>query len=288
MIIFWSLGYIEDIKISATYLLAILVSGLILTIGGILDDIYNLKPWQQIIWPIISILLIITIGIKVEYVTNPLGGVLKFPYYLGLIFAFFWLLGMIYTTKVLDGLDGLVVGITTIGSIIIFIVSLYWDIPSSGTSFLALILAGSCLGFLIFNWHPAKIFLGESGSVFCGFLLGILSIISGSKIATALLIMGIPILDVFWVIIRRIWQKKSPTKADRKPLPFRLLDIGLNQKQAVIFLYTLTTAFGVTSLFLQSRGKVVALFILILFMIFLALSLVLIYKSKTKNETRNN
>lgn len=288
MIIFWYFGYIEDIKISSVYILSILISGLILIIGGVLDDVYNLKPWQQIIWPIISILIIVVIGIKVEYVTNPLGGVLKFPYYLGLIFAFFWLLGMIYTTKVLDGLDGLVVGITAIGSIIIFIVSLDWDIPSSGTSFLALILAGSVLGFLVFNWHPAKIFLGESGSVFCGFMLGILAIISGSKIATALLIMGIPILDVLWVIIRRIWQKKSPTEADRKHLHFRLLDIGLNQKQAVIFLYTLTTAFGVASLFLHSKGKVIALFILALFMVFLALSLVLIYKSKTKNETRNN
>ena len=213
---------------------------------------------------------------------------MAFPDWLGVILAFLWLLGMIYTTKFLDGLDGLVAGVTTIGAIIIFIVSLYWDIPLSGTSILALILAGACLSFLIFNWHPAKIFLGEGGSIFCGFILGVLAIISGSKIATALLIMGIPILDVFWVIIRRIWQGKSPAQADSKHLHFRLLDIGLSQPQAVIFLYFLTASFGITSLFLHSKGKIIALAVLALFMVILAIGLVIIYKLKikTSNETK--
>jgi len=283
-IIFWRLGHIEDIRISATSVIAILAGGLILMIGGYLDDRFNLKPWQQFIWPFLAVLLVLAAGIKIQYVTNPLGGVIKFPVYLGTITAFFWLLGMIYTTKFLDGLDGLVSGVTAIGAIIIFIVSLYWDVKYSGTSILALILAGACLGFLVFNWHPAKIFLGEGGSVFCGFMLGILAIISGSKIATALLIMGIPILDVFWVIIRRIIQGYSPTHPDSRHLHFRLLDIGLNHRQAVIFLYLLTTAFGVTSLFLHSKGKLIALGILALFMIILATGLVLIYRFKQKNE----
>lgn len=288
ILIFWSLGYINDAKISNSYILAILLGGLILMIGGFLDDRYSLKPLQQFIFPFLAILTVLFAGIKIQYITNPLGGVLKFPFELGLIFAFFWLLGMVYTTKFLDGLDGLASGITTIGAIIIFIVSLYWDVPSSGTSVLALILAGACLGFLVFNWHPAKIFLGEGGSVFCGFMLGILAIISGSKIATALLIMGIPILDVFWVIIRRLWQGSSPVKADNKHLHFRLLDIGLNHQQAVIFLYLITTAFGVTSLFLHSQGKLVALGILTLFMMILASSLVIIYKIKTQKQKTKN
>jgi len=282
-IIFWYLGYIEDIKISGFYIIAILIGGIILMIGGFLDDRYNLQPWQQFFWPILAIIIVLLVGIKVQYITNPLGGVIQFPVYLGIGFTFFWLLGMTYTTKFLDGLDGLVVGITTIGAIIIFMVSLYWDISLSGTSVLAMILAGSCLGFLIFNWHPAKIFLGEGGSVFCGFMLGILAIISGSKIATALLIMGIPILDILWVIIRRIWQGRSPTQADSKHLHFRLLDIGLTHRQAVIFLYLATAAFGLTSLFLPSQGKVIALGILTLFMIILAISLVLIYKFKQRH-----
>ena len=285
-IIFWHLGYIEDAKISTIYILAILAGGIILMLGGFFDDRYNLKPSQQFIWPILAIIIVLLAGVKIQYITNPLGGIIKFPVYLGVTFTFFWLLGMTYTTKFLDGLDGLVAGVTTIGAAVIFIVSLYWDVALSGTSVLAMILVGACLGFLIFNWHPAKIFLGEGGSVFCGFMLGILAIISGSKIATALLIMGIPILDIFWVIIKRIWQGKLPTQADNKHLQFRLLDIGLSHRQAVIFLYLITASFGLTSLFLPSQGKIIALGVLILFMIILVVSLVLIYKFKQNNERK--
>ncbi|MFA5021605.1 MAG: MraY family glycosyltransferase [Patescibacteria group bacterium] len=282
VIIFWSLGYIHDVRISNIYILAILVSGLVLMIGGFFDDRYNLKPWQQFIFPVIAVLIILIAGIRIQNVTNPFGGLIKIPYLLGIILTFFWLLGTTYTSKILDGLDGLVTGITAIASIIIFVVSLYWDTPLSGTSIMSLILAGSCLGFLVFNWHPAKIFLGEGGSVFCGFMLGILSVISGSKIATALLIMGIPILDVCWIIIQRLWQGKSFASADNKHLHFRLLDIGLSHRQAVVFLYCLTATFGVISLFLPSQGKIIALGFLVIFMILLATSLIIIYRRKNK------
>lgn len=188
---------------------------------------------------------------------------------------------MMYTTKFLDGLDGLVSGIGAIGAIILFIVSLFWDVPQSGTSILALILAGSCLGFLRYNWHPAKIFLGESGSVFIGFMLAVLAIISGAKIATALLIMGIPMLDVAWVILRRIFKEhKSPFAGDAKHLHFRLLQVGFSHRRAVLFLYLLVIIFGTSSLFLQSQYKIVALGILLVMMIILASSLVLTYKKK--------
>jgi UDP-GlcNAc:undecaprenyl-phosphate GlcNAc-1-phosphate transferase len=279
-IIFWHLGYIEDLKIHNYQIAAILLSGLILIFGGFLDDKYNLKPSHQIIWPILSILIVLFSGIRIEYITNPFGGVIQFSLAIGTLTAFFWLLGMVYTTKFLDGLDGLASGITAIAAIIIFIVSLYWDIPSSGTSVLALILAGSCLGFLVFNWHPAKIFLGEGGSVFCGFMLGVLSIISGSKIATALLIMGIPILDVVWVIIARILKGQSPVEGDRKHLHFRLLDIGLSHRQAVMFLYFVTAIFGAASLFLHSKGKIITLAILAIIMTALGSSLAIKYKYK--------
>ena len=282
-IIFWSFGYIQDSKINTWQILAILTAGFILMIGGILDDKFNLKPTRQIIWPILAIIIILLSGVKIQFVTNPLGGVLKFSSLMGTLLAAIWILGMIYTTKFLDGLDGLVAGITTIGAVIIFMVSLYWDVALSGTSILSLILAGSCLGFLVFNWHPAKIFLGEGGSVFCGFMLGVLAIISGSKIATALLIMGVPILDVIWVIIRRIWEGRSPAQADRKHLHFRLLDIGLNHRQSVFILYLITVAFGTTSLFLHSKGKIIALVILGIFMVSLITSLVIVYQYKLQH-----
>jgi UDP-N-acetylmuramyl pentapeptide phosphotransferase/UDP-N-acetylglucosamine-1-phosphate transferase len=174
----------------------------------------------------------------------------------------------------------------TIGAIILFFVSLFWDVPLSGTSVLALILAGTLLGFLPYNWHPARIFLGES-SLFVGFMLGILSIISGGKLATALLIVGIPVLDVIWVIFRRMFREhRSPFQADRKHLHHRLFDIGLSHRQVVMLFYFITLLFGTSSIFLQSQQKVLALAILIVFMLGLALVLVRRYRRQTPLATK--
>ncbi len=281
-IFFWYLGKITNLRVTDWQVFSIICAGAVLMIGGFLDDRYSLRPIQQFLFPLAAVLIVIFSGIKITFVTSPLGGIIHFSSAIGIVMAFIWLLGMTYTTKFLDGLDGLVSSVTAIGAIIIFIVSIYWDIPSSGTQIMALILAGASLGFLPYNWHPAKIFLGEGGSVFCGFMLGVLSIISGSKIATTLLIMGVPILDVLWVISRRLWQGTSPAKADDKHLHFRLLDIGLTHRQAVLFLIFVTTVFGLTSLFLHTKGKIIALGVLVVIVIILFAGLVAIYKLKNK------
>jgi len=188
---------------------------------------------------------------------------------------------MIYTTKLLDGLDGLVSGITIIGSIVLFFLSLTPGVIQPETALLCIILAGASLGFLFFNFHPAKIFLGETGSTFTGFMLGTLAIISGGKIATALLIMGIPILDVLWVIGRRLWQRQSPFRsADRKHLHFRLLDIGFSHRGAVLFLYVVSAMFGSVALSVQGKYKLVVLVVLVIFM--LVLGAVVVLKARKK------
>ncbi|MBU1148625.1 undecaprenyl/decaprenyl-phosphate alpha-N-acetylglucosaminyl 1-phosphate transferase [Patescibacteria group bacterium] len=279
------------------HLAGILLGGFLLMIGGFWDDKKNLKPTKQIIWPILAALVVIGAGIGISYLNNPFGGTIYLdqikiqlfslgntPYFLILwadLFAFIWLMGMMYTTKFLDGLDGLVGGITTIGAVVIFLLSLNQDVAQPETALLAAILAGSVLGFLVFNWHPAKIFLGEGGSLFCGFMLGSLAILSGAKIATALLIMGIPVLDVIWVIIRRLFmEKKSPFFGDKKHLHFRLLDAGLSQRGAVLLLYLLTIMFGISALILNGRGKFLSLLIMAAVMAILAVVLVLAYRRK--------
>jgi len=278
------------------YLIGIFVAGLLLMIGGYLDDKHDFKPSHQIVWPIMACIVIIVSGIGIEYITNPFGGIFNLetvqlkvftfnglPYYFVLfadMFAFFWLMGMMYTTKFLDGLDGLVAGITTIGAFILFFLSLNQDVAQPETALLAIILAGAFAGFLVFNFHPAKIFLGEGGSLLAGFMLGVLSIISGAKIATALLIMSIPILDVVWVIIRRLfYEKKSPfTTADNKHLHYRLLDIGLTHRQAVVVLYLVSLIFGSIALFLESWQKFIAL--LLAFVIMVIAGVFLVRKGK--------
>jgi UDP-GlcNAc:undecaprenyl-phosphate GlcNAc-1-phosphate transferase len=174
-------------------------------------------------------------------------------------------------------------GIGVIASLTLFFLSLTPKVNQPMTATIAILLCGTLLGYLRYSFNPAKIFLGESGSVLIGFILGALSIILGGKIATALLVMGVPIMDVAWVILRRLWYGTSPFKADRKHLHFRLLDIGLSQRQAVLILYLLSALFGFTAVFLQSMGKLIALLILSVTMFALALATVVIYKRKNGN-----
>jgi len=296
LIIAWLAGWLDDGVLKNTQILSVIVGGIILIVGGFLDDKYKLKPWQSFLFPVLATMAVVALGVAVKYVTNPFvsgtgpfGRALFYFNWLdlkvvsfGALFSFFWILGMIYTTKFLDGLDGLVSGIGTIGAIILFIVSLFWDVPMSGTSVLCLLLAGALLGFLKFNFYPAKIFLGEGGATLVGFMLGCLSIISGGKIATALLIMGLPILDVFLVILRRMFSGRHVYEGDRGHLHFRLLDAGLTQRQAVLILYFLALVFGLSSLFLQSKDKVVALAVLLAVMVLVVGGITLVGRRKIK------
>lgn len=281
------------------HIIGLLLGSLLLIIGGVLDDKYHLPAKKQFIWPVLAVLVVIISGIGINFITNPLGGIIQLdtfkfkiftfnsvPYHITFfadLFTLVWLLGMIYTTKFLDGLDGLVSGICFIGAVILFFLSLSPDVIQPENALLCIIIAGAALGFLMFNFYPAKIFLGEGGSTFLGFILGALAIISGGKIATALLIMGIPILDVAWVILRRLINKKSPFSGDRKHLHFRLLDIGLSQRQTVLFLYVLTACFGIIALFSTGKEKLITFLILALSMIILGLILVVLYKRKRKS-----
>jgi UDP-GlcNAc:undecaprenyl-phosphate GlcNAc-1-phosphate transferase len=273
------------------FFVAILLGGLVLALGGFLDDKYNLPPKVLWLFPALASLIAVTAGIGsgITQISNPLGSPIPLDFKLSIIsyqlsisslFVWLWLMGMIFTTKFLDGLDGLCSGIALIGGLTMFSLSLLPHINQPITASLAIIFSGSILGFLIFNFHPASIFLGESGSTFLGFILGILSVILGGKIATALLVMGIPILDVAWAITRRLWYHRSPFSADRLHLHHRLLDIGLTQRQTVGVLWALSAFFGFSAVFLQTLGKLIALIILLCVMVFLAISAVMVYKQK--------
>lgn len=267
---------------------------LILLWGGFLDDRFNIPPKYQIIFPILAAAAVINSGIGsgITYISNPLGvaislGAVFFGIKISSIFAFFFILGMIYTTKFLDGMDGLASGITFIASLTLFFLSLTPKINQSITASLAIIFCGAVLGFLVYNFNPASIFLGESGSTLMGFMLAVLSVLLGGKIATAVLVMGIPIMDVAWVIARRLWYGVSPFKADRKHLHFRLLDIGFSQRQTVFILYSIAIFFGIMAIFLQSLGKLISLVALFVVMVAIALSTVFIYKYKYPRIAEN-
>ncbi|MBI4425993.1 MAG: undecaprenyl/decaprenyl-phosphate alpha-N-acetylglucosaminyl 1-phosphate transferase [Candidatus Kerfeldbacteria bacterium] len=286
-------GTVTGIFVLPKHLWGIFIGACLLMLGGYLDDRYRLSPRKQIIFPVLATLAVIASGVGVKFITNPLGGVIRLDsinipiaswggvtYHLTLwadVFSFVWLMGMAYTTKFLDGLDGLVSGITAIGSVIVFLLSMRPPVLQPETANLAIILAGACTGFLALNWHPARLFLGEGGSLLTGFLLGTLAIIAGGKIATALLIMGIPMLDVAWVIVRRaLVERRSPFyTADKKHLHFRLLDVGFSHRGAVLFLYLLTAVFGAATLLFRGAEKLLILLVLGLVMVGLATALVI-------------
>ncbi len=267
------------------FYLGIFSGALILMLGGVLDDKYNLPPKLLWLFPAAASAAVVSsgIGVGITSLSNPFGPAINIGFVfwgvkLSAVIMWLWMMGMIFTTKFLDGLDGLCAGISLIGGITLFALSLTQHINQPITASLAVIFTGAVAGFLIFNFHPASIFLGESGSTFLGFGLGVLAIILGGKIATALLVMGIPILDVAWAIMRRIWYGQSPFKADKSHLHHRLLDIGLSQRQAVLTLFGISAVFGFTAVFLQSMGKLIALVLLFCVMLGLAIALVMIYK----------
>jgi len=276
--------YILDTSIKIKNLWGIFAGGLVLIAGGWLDDKYDLKPSRQILFAIAAALIVVASGIGIRQITNPFGGTISLVswervlfwwqgigYRLTLPADFFtlvWLMVIMYTTKLLDGLDGLASGITAIGAMMIFFLATTTKFFQPEVGMLAILTAGAFMGFLVWNWHPAKIFLGTGGSTLAGFMLGTLAIVSGGKIATALLVLGIPILDTLWVIGRRMfWERKSPTLPDRKHLHFRLLDAGFSHRGAVLSLWLVSALFGITTLFLQSRYKLIALGMLLVVMV---------------------
>ncbi len=269
-------GWLPSVHIEVKHVVGIVIAMTLLLVGGIWDDIRRLRPAAQIVWPIAAVLVIIASGIGIATVTNPFGGIIHLdpyrftvlwfdglPYRITLlsdVFTMVWLLTMTYTTKLLDGLDGLVAGIAVIGGLVIAAVSFLGDVGQPDTALLALAVAGAFAGVLVFNFHPARIFLGESGSLLAGFLLGTLAIISGGKIATTLLVLGLPLFDATFVVLRRVVvERKSPFSGDRLHLHFRLLDWGFSERQAVLIFYFVATLFGTSTLFLHGSQKIVAL-----------------------------
>lgn len=258
-LIYWFKDVLLGGNLEPYHFFGFFVGGLFLMIGGFLDDKYNLKPAQQLIFPLLAIAVLIAGGVEIEKITNPFGGYIYLGAWSGVLIAV-WLMGMMYTTKLLDGLDGLVTGMVGIGGLVIFLFTSTTRYYQPDLALASLLLAGACAGFLIFNWHPAKIFLGEGGSLLLGYILGVLAIISGGKLAIALLIMGVPILDVAWTIARRLVAGKNPFRfADRQHLHHRLFDLGLGHRKTVLIFYAFALVFGLSGLFLQSLGKVYAL-----------------------------
>ncbi len=247
----------------AIRLLGLLLGGTLIFVVGLLDDKFDLPPSVQLIGQLAAAGIAIACLIFIERFNNPITGetVGAFPYVVTVIISLFWLLLMMNTVNFLDGVDGLAGGVNLIAAGLLFLHTLRENQLS--VSLLPVALIGTLLGFLIFNWHPARIFMG-SGAVYLGFVIGALSIIGGAKMATILLVMGLPLLDLAWQAARRALEGKNPMVGDRGHLHFRVLDAGLLSPRALTLIYyAFCAAFGALALMTTSRQfKLIALLVL--------------------------
>lgn len=285
-VVLWRTDALTLGEVTPLHYLGLFGGALILVIGGIIDDRFHLKPAYQFIAPVLAILVAILGGLSIEKITNPFGGTFilssEMLDWFGHVLVFLWMLGMIFTTKLLDGLDGLATGVGSVGVLMVLLLSASAAFFQPDMVMLSSIVLGALLGFFVWNRHPAAQFLGESGSLLIGFILGALAILSGGKIATLLLVMGVPILDVLWVMARRISSGRGVERADRKHLHHRLFDLGLSQNQVVAIYVCVAFGFGVLTLVLSSFAKLIALCLLALVMLVGAFVLVFLDKKKAR------
>lgn len=257
-------------------LFGVLLAIILLSVVNIADD-YRSVPWQlRLVTEIIAAALIVLFGVTLPWLTNPFGGHILLGS-LAWLLAIIWLVGLSNVVNWLDGVDGLASGVSAIALAVLLILSHSSKVNQPASALLAVVALGAVLGFLPFNMVRAKVFLGDTGSVFLGFLIGVLSIISGGKIATAFLVLAIPFLDAVVVLWSRVVHRQSPFTADRRHLHHRLLAMGVKPWQIVTLYYVVTTLFGLIALNTQTLGKVQAA----LLAVGLMAVLVLLYSYKT-------
>jgi UDP-GlcNAc:undecaprenyl-phosphate GlcNAc-1-phosphate transferase len=254
-------------------ILGLLAGATLIMLLGVVDDIRGLPPRLKLLGQIGAALIVVYFGVSVGYITNPLKGmvdsnllsfggeipgwVLQNEISLGFLsipFTIFWIIGITNAVNLIDGLDGLAAGMALIASVTLAIIA--WTEGNMAVVYLALILAGATLGFLKYNFHPAQIFMGDTGSMFLGFALASLAIMGLGKSATIIsllipiLILGIPIFDTALAIVRRYLKAKPIFQADKEHLHHQLLALGLSHKQTVLVIYGLNGVLGASAVLL--------------------------------------
>jgi len=265
------------------HLIGILLGLTVLVVLGLIDDRYNINPYKRLAVQFLAAAIPIATGIGIAFMNNPFGGIIdltqprfyfqlfgqqKSIWILSDIFALFW---MVFIMNILNmgakGVDGQLPGVVSISALTIALLSLKHsaDITQWPVIILALIISGSYLGFLPWNIFPQKIMPGFSGSIIAGYSLAVLSILSTTKVGTLLVVLGIPMVDTGYTIIRRVLSGKSPVWGDAGHLHHKLLNAGFNKKQVSYFYWGFTVVLGIVSLYLNTSFKFYTIIGVVLF-----------------------
>lgn len=249
------------------HLVGLIGGGIVITIVGLLDDIYDLPAKAKLFFQILAALIVVFTGTTIQAVSWPWapGGVILLGSFSKVI-TIIWIIGITNAVNLIDGLDGLATGISSIAALCLMFISILYGEPTA--VLLTAALAGSCLGFLPHNFNPATIYMGDTGSTFLGFTLSVISIqgliksYTAITIIVAVLILGLPIFDTFFAILRRVANGKPVMQADRGHLHHRLVDRGYSHKRAVLTLYGVSGGFGIAGILIAMNDIKLALIII--------------------------
>ncbi|MFR8506407.1 MAG: glycosyltransferase family 4 protein [Peptoniphilus sp.] len=266
MVITVSILMVYYLPINKNLIMA-LISSLIIAISGLYDDKEGLSPKLKFLFQILAAVILIIGGMKIEFFTNPFDAhdALLILNILSIPVTIFWVCGITNTINLIDGLDGLASGVSMICAISMFFIT--YKMGRYEVSLVCALVAGACLGFLPFNFNPAKIFMGDTGALYLGFMLSYISISGFLKQAAILmifvpvLILGVPVFDTAFAMVRRKLSGKSMVEADKGHLHHRLLKMGLNQRQTVVILYSISAIFGVLANLISRFHSSIALVI---------------------------
>ncbi|HHV71616.1 MAG TPA: undecaprenyl/decaprenyl-phosphate alpha-N-acetylglucosaminyl 1-phosphate transferase [Clostridia bacterium] len=258
--VFYALPMEEEIK-------GILVGSSLIVLLGVIDDLKQLSAKTKLLGQIAAAFVLVGYGVRIEWITNPINGIFYLNK-LSIPVTVFWIVGVTNTVNLIDGLDGLAAGVSTIASVTLLMVAFRFG--QASTIFLTAAVAGACIGFLPYNFNPAKIFMGDTGSMFLGFVLSAIAVTGTLKSATTIalgvpiLALGLPIIDTTCAIIRRYRNGTPIYKADKGHLHHRLLDMGMSQKKAVLVMYGISSVLGLTAIILSNLNNFILETILLL------------------------
>ena len=268
----------------------ILLGGSLMFLLGLIDDIYNLDAKFKLIVQLSIATIVYLLGVKIDTLFNPFGsainlGILSYP------ITILWIVGVTNAVNFIDGVDGLAGSVITVNSIALALVAAAMTPAQPITALIAFILAGSMLAFLTFNFNPAKIFMGDSGALFSGFLLATLSIagvMKGATLAILLpfLVLAVPIMDITYSSLRRIMKGKSPFVADAEHIHHKLLKAGFSQKKTVAILTSVAVVGGAIATYFTGILKHYFIYIAILISIMIFLSIISVLTKPTENEEK--
>lgn len=255
---------------SKEYHIPILVGSFIIVGIGILDDIYNVRPRVKLFAQIAAALVVVLWGgVQMSFINMPFGGQIDFGF-LSIPITVLWIVGVTNAINLIDGLDGLAAGVSSIALITLSIMA----IIMGNTYVIAIssLVVVSTLGFLIFNFHPAKIFMGDTGALFLGYIISVLALLGFKNVTMIsfvipILILGVPLSDTFFAIIRRLVNKKPLSAPDKSHLHHCLLKLGFSHRQTVLIIYAMSSIFGLSAI-IFSQAKVWGAILLIAVILF--------------------